>query len=159
MLRSFTHSVGCGLALWFALRVFMRVLSHGWTEGLNHASQVKEAASLLYNATQSWRSLLWFLSKQSKQTSKKPKAIHHITKIHVDTGKNPCQSKEMEMELTFLGTWGGDWWTKPYWEIWGECIMSGEGLFRMCAVEIKTPLICKHLQCCPIKNLNKRLNS
>ncbi len=123
----------------FALRVFMRVLSHGWIEGLTTHHRWRRQL-LFFNATQSWRTLLWFLKKHraNKHILKKQKPIHHITKIHVDTGQNPCPSKEME--LTFLGTWGGDWWTKPYWEIWGECIMSGEGLSRMCAVEIKTPI-------------------
>lgn len=70
----------------------------------------------------------------TEHTSRKPQTIHH-TKIHVDIGKNLCQCKNMEKVLTFLA-WGGDWWTKAYWGIWGECIMSGEGLSRMCAVKI-----------------------
>lgn len=133
----------------FALRVFMRVLSHGWTEGLTAHHRWRRQL-LFFNATQNWRTLLLFLKQTKQQTSIRPKAIQYIIEIHVDTGKNSCQSIEMKMVLTFFA-WGGDWWTKAYWEIWGECIMSGEGLSRICAVEIKTQLKYKYLQCCPIQ--------
>ncbi len=128
----------------FALRVFMKVLSHWWIEGLTTHHRWRRQL-LFFNATQSWRTLLWFLKKTEQiNTSNKKKKLF-ITLQKSTWTLDRIHVRARKWNWPFWGPEEGTGGLNHTERFEGNASWAGRGYLACVLSKKRHQLICKHL--------------